>query len=227
MTFLCIKPACGTDCCGCSCAISPEQQLKYAARYAWLRTRPLESIVTGGVFAGLTPDNVVLNGEDLDTVIDQERGATHPQPAQAGEPVIAHVRDFGAVGDGVTDDTAAIQMAADTASQGVPDGIGKGYFENPIVKAWLEADLGWRNLIFKRAEPTPKGEPAGAQAGAKWVEEAMLLAWKAAQYYQEYWNPENARKPEYADCWVKCEPYKALRAHLTTMAAIPEAKEKL
>lgn len=48
-----------------------------AQRYAWLRDRDLSTIHQGGVFAGKTPDNVVLNGVDLDEAIDQERGAQH------------------------------------------------------------------------------------------------------------------------------------------------------
>ncbi|MCW2315276.1 hypothetical protein M2322_000810 [Rhodoblastus acidophilus] len=41
-----------------------------AARYRFLRSRDLETIDRGGVFAGLTPKNVVLNGEDLDREVD-------------------------------------------------------------------------------------------------------------------------------------------------------------
>jgi len=41
-----------------------------AARYRWLRARDLETIHGGGVFAGMTPKNVVLNGDDLDREID-------------------------------------------------------------------------------------------------------------------------------------------------------------
>lgn len=44
-----------------------------AARYRWLRSRDLDTIKAGGVFAGKTPDNVVLNGEDLDAAIDAAR----------------------------------------------------------------------------------------------------------------------------------------------------------
>ncbi|AZC56249.1 hypothetical protein [Pseudomonas chlororaphis] len=43
---------------------------KDAERYQWLRERNLETISCGGVFAGRTPHNVVLNGSDLDTAID-------------------------------------------------------------------------------------------------------------------------------------------------------------
>ncbi|MEB0106620.1 hypothetical protein [Pseudomonas sp. MH9.3] len=41
-----------------------------AARYRWLRERDLNSICAGGVFVGRTPQNIVLNGEDLDQAID-------------------------------------------------------------------------------------------------------------------------------------------------------------
>ncbi|AZC81153.1 hypothetical protein [Pseudomonas chlororaphis] len=43
---------------------------KDAERYQWLRERDLETIRCGGVFAGQTPNNIVLNGEDLDAAID-------------------------------------------------------------------------------------------------------------------------------------------------------------
>lgn len=46
------------------------EQIAYANRYAWLRSRDVDAISSGGVFAGMTPDNVVLNGEDLDAAID-------------------------------------------------------------------------------------------------------------------------------------------------------------
>jgi hypothetical protein len=41
-----------------------------AERYRWLRSRDLDAIVEGGIFAGMVPQNVVLNGEDLDREID-------------------------------------------------------------------------------------------------------------------------------------------------------------
>ena len=41
-----------------------------AARYQFLRGRDLNTIYMGGVFAGITPENVVLNGDDLDAAID-------------------------------------------------------------------------------------------------------------------------------------------------------------
>lgn len=51
-----------------------------AARYQWLRERDLETISHGGVFAGKTPDNVILNGEDLDAACDAAIArATHKE----------------------------------------------------------------------------------------------------------------------------------------------------
>lgn len=41
-----------------------------AARYGWLRERDLNTIPNGGVFAGQMPENVVLNGIDLDHAVD-------------------------------------------------------------------------------------------------------------------------------------------------------------
>lgn len=49
----------------------PEREYVDAARYRWLRERDLDAIGMGGVFAGMTPDNVVLNEEDLDEAIDR------------------------------------------------------------------------------------------------------------------------------------------------------------
>ena len=42
-----------------------------AERYRYLRDRDLDTIEEGGLFAGMTPDNVVLNGGDLDQEIDK------------------------------------------------------------------------------------------------------------------------------------------------------------
>ena len=44
-----------------------------AERYRWLRTRDLDTIDAGGVFAGITPQNRVINGKDLDRAVDQAR----------------------------------------------------------------------------------------------------------------------------------------------------------
>lgn len=47
-----------------------ESVLRDAQRYAFLRGRDLETINRGGIFAGKTPDNMILNGKDLDDAID-------------------------------------------------------------------------------------------------------------------------------------------------------------
>ncbi|MCE8459550.1 hypothetical protein, partial [Rhodovulum sulfidophilum] len=47
-----------------------DQLREGARRYRWLRSRDLETIHTGGVFAGKTPENIALNLEDLDRAID-------------------------------------------------------------------------------------------------------------------------------------------------------------
>ncbi|MDM4768651.1 hypothetical protein [Solimonas sp. SE-A11] len=52
-----------------------------ATRYTWLRSRDLETITRGGVFAGLTPDNVILNGVTLDDAIDKASAANLPPPS--------------------------------------------------------------------------------------------------------------------------------------------------
>ncbi|GAA4218713.1 hypothetical protein GGQ68_002532 [Sagittula marina] len=60
-------------------AENPTATERDAARYRWLKSRDLETIHKGGVFAGLTPENVVLNGEDLDRHIDAEMSQSkHP-----------------------------------------------------------------------------------------------------------------------------------------------------
>jgi hypothetical protein len=41
-----------------------------AMRYNYLRERDLDTLQKGGVFAGMTPKNVVLNGANLDHEVD-------------------------------------------------------------------------------------------------------------------------------------------------------------
>ena len=48
-----------------------------AKRYQYLRNRPLDTITSGGIFAGMTPENIVLNGVDLDEHIDAAIEAHH------------------------------------------------------------------------------------------------------------------------------------------------------
>lgn len=50
-----------------------------AARYRWLRERDLDTIDQGGVFAGKTPDNIVMNQEDLDAHVDAAMAAEAAQ----------------------------------------------------------------------------------------------------------------------------------------------------
>lgn len=50
-----------------------EPTLADVERYRWLRKRSLNTIKKGGVFAGKTPENVVINGPDLDRAIDAAR----------------------------------------------------------------------------------------------------------------------------------------------------------
>lgn len=42
-----------------------------ANRYQYLRSRDLDTIDQGGIFVGMTPSNVVMNGADLDEAIDK------------------------------------------------------------------------------------------------------------------------------------------------------------
>ena len=84
----CIAPACGDKCIDCSSAISAKEEVIYAKRYAFLRGRDIYSIASGGVFAGMTPANVVLNGVDLDAAIDdamrKQSNAQSKPPAESG-----------------------------------------------------------------------------------------------------------------------------------------------
>lgn len=52
-----------------------------AERYRYLRERDLEAIEKGGVFAGSTPANIVMNGIDLDEAVDKALAA-YPQPVE-------------------------------------------------------------------------------------------------------------------------------------------------
>lgn len=45
--------------------------LRDAERYRHLKSKDIGAIHKGGVFAGKTPDNVVLNGDELDAAVDQ------------------------------------------------------------------------------------------------------------------------------------------------------------
>ena len=49
---------------------------KDAKRYRYLRGRDLDTINNGGVFAGITPDNFILTGDDLDEAVDKALSTT-------------------------------------------------------------------------------------------------------------------------------------------------------
>ena len=50
--------------------VSAENVLTQALRYQHLRGVDLDKVYVGGVFVGLTPENIVLNGEELDQAVD-------------------------------------------------------------------------------------------------------------------------------------------------------------
>lgn len=63
-----------------------DEQRKDAERYRHLRAQPIDCIDAGGIFCGKTPENVVVNGEDLDAAVDAAIGigqAATPQPSES------------------------------------------------------------------------------------------------------------------------------------------------
>ncbi|TXG96519.1 MAG: hypothetical protein E6R08_09300 [Nevskiaceae bacterium] len=86
-----------------------------AGRYRWLRSRDLETISKGGVFAGLTPDNLVLNEETLDHAID----------AAMAKPKCRHCGDTGQIMLGrsgqAEDGNAPIMEPCEDCDRGMPD----------------------------------------------------------------------------------------------------------
>lgn len=86
-----------------------------ASRYRWLRSRDLETISQGGVFAGLTPDNLVLNEETLDQAID----------AAMAKPKCRHCGDTGQImvsrSGQAEDGNAPIMEPCEDCDRGMPD----------------------------------------------------------------------------------------------------------
>ncbi|MBA6090070.1 hypothetical protein H4C81_14370 [Pseudomonas monteilii] len=86
-----------------------------AVRYRWLRSRDLGTISQGGVFAGLTPDNLVLNEETLDQAID----------AAMAKPKCRHCGDTGQIMVGrsgqAEDGNAPIMEPCEDCDRGMPD----------------------------------------------------------------------------------------------------------
>jgi hypothetical protein len=56
-----------------------EEDRRDARRYRYLRERDVKTISAGGVFAGLTPQNVVLSGNSLDCAVDEAMGQPKPE----------------------------------------------------------------------------------------------------------------------------------------------------
>jgi len=113
--------------------------------------------------------------------------------------------------DAACDEAATHPQPAQASAQvPVAKVVGESAGRGSII--WLDGNMPIHTLLY--ASPVTPGEPAGAQAGAELVEEAMRLATKMMR---DSWATGNDA------AW---QPgYQALRAHLTTMAAIPEAKE--
>lgn len=61
------------------------QTRRDAERYRFLRERDLDTMRVGGIFVGLVPDNVVVNGDDLDRAVDQAMMQEAPPFACCGQ----------------------------------------------------------------------------------------------------------------------------------------------
>lgn len=89
-----------------------DEQRKDAERYRHLRAQPIDCIDAGGIFCGKTPENVVVNGEDLDAAVDAAIGigqAATPQPSESAAYLL---RDLAAdIGVKALDLIAAIRDA--------------------------------------------------------------------------------------------------------------------
>ena len=74
--YLCIAPACGPECSGCNCALSPDEVRKNAKRYMWLRAQPNDTSAPRIDVVHWTADDESANGgqglrmEELDAAID-------------------------------------------------------------------------------------------------------------------------------------------------------------
>lgn len=62
------------------------QMERDALRYRWLRARDVDTIRRGGVFAGRTPENIVINGEDLDRHVDEAMAAEQASVKSTSKP---------------------------------------------------------------------------------------------------------------------------------------------
>lgn len=75
MSFHCIKPACAPNCHGCNSAISHEQLVIYAKRYAFMRNLPEIALNVAGIPCVALPTAMTegdfLSGKDADDAIDK------------------------------------------------------------------------------------------------------------------------------------------------------------
>ncbi|RDI25198.1 hypothetical protein DFR41_104255 [Pseudacidovorax intermedius] len=130
----------------------------YARRYLYLRERPLDSIAGGGLFVGRTPENQVINGEDLDRAVDERIAAEWP-----AAPALRFGLDREALrqdlGEALTTALAAV----------CEDGVAPDWFDSRNVDTVLDevmptirmhVDPEMVNAAWSASEPEPQGADA-------------------------------------------------------------------
>ncbi len=66
-----------------------------AARYRWLRARGVETVFTGGVFIGVTPDNLVVNFDDAAASSTRRWRRSRPMVAYSFQKLFAPAIESG------------------------------------------------------------------------------------------------------------------------------------